>query len=320
MCEVLTIGEPMVMFLADTKEPLSQVNHFTKMIAGAELNVAMGLSRLGHSVSYMTQVGEDPFGEYIKDFLKKEQIDDSYVKMTSEAPTGFQIKNQVDAGDPEVIYFRKGSAASKATKEMLRDVDFSGSKVLHVTGIFPALNKETRNMTKELIEMAHQNGLTVTFDPNPRPVLWNSEEAMIREINQLACMCDIVMPGFREGKLFTGLQTKEEIADFYLNQGVKKVVIKLGTSGSYSKEQLEDGSFKESEEVCFKVPVVDTVGAGDGFAAGVISATLEGLDDQEILERGNAVGAMQVMNLSDNEGLPTISDLQEFLKTYQKKN
>ena len=320
MCEVLTIGEPMVMFLADTKEPLSQVNHFTKMIAGAELNVAMGLSRLGHSVSYMTQVGEDPFGEYIKDFLKKEQIDDSYVKMTSEAPTGFQIKNQVDAGDPEVIYFRKGSAASKATKEMLRDVDFSGSKVLHVTGIFPALNKETRNMTKELIEMAHQNGLTVTFDPNPRPVLWNSEEEMIREINQLACICDIVMPGFREGKLFTGLQTKEEIADFYLNQGVKKVVIKLGTSGSYSKEQLEDGSFKESEEVCFKVPVVDTVGAGDGFAAGVISATLEGLDDQEILERGNAVGAMQVMNLSDNEGLPTISDLQEFLKTYQKKN
>ena len=110
MCEVLTIGEPMVMFLADTKQPLSQVDHFTKMIAGAELNVAMGLSRLGHSVSYMTQVGEDPFGEYIKDFLKKEQIDTSYIKETNEAPTGFQIKNQVDAGDPEVIYFRKGSA------------------------------------------------------------------------------------------------------------------------------------------------------------------------------------------------------------------
>ena len=84
MCEVLTIGEPMVMFLADTKQPLSQVDHFTKMIAGAELNVAMGLSRLGHSVSYMTQVGEDPFGEYIKDFLKKEQIDKSYIKETNE--------------------------------------------------------------------------------------------------------------------------------------------------------------------------------------------------------------------------------------------
>lgn len=306
MCEVLTIGEPMVMFLADTKQPLSQVDHFTKMIAGAELNVAMGLSRLGHSVSYMTQVGEDPFGEYIKDFLKKEQIDTSYIKETNEAPTGFQIKNQVDAGDPEVIYFRKGSAASKATKELLRDVDFSGSKILHVTGIFPALSEETREMTKELIQMAHQNGLMVTFDPNPRPVLWDSEEQMIKETNKLACMCDIVMPGFREGKLFTGLQTKEEIADFYLNEGVKKVVIKLGTSGSYSKERLDDGSFVESEETCFKVPVVDTVGAGDGFASGVISATLEGLDDKKILERGNAIGAMQVMNLSDNEGLPTI--------------
>lgn len=60
MCEVMTIGEPMVMFLADTKEPLAQVNHFTKMIAGAELNVAIGLQRLGHSVSYATQVGNDP--------------------------------------------------------------------------------------------------------------------------------------------------------------------------------------------------------------------------------------------------------------------
>ena len=57
-----------------------------------------------------------------------------------------------------------------------------------------------------------------------------------------------------------------------------------------------------------------------GFAAGVISATLEGLDDKKILERGNAIGAMQVMNLSDNEGLPTINELNEFLKTYQKKN
>ena len=143
---------------------------------------------------------------------------------------------------------------------------------------------------------------------------------MIKETNKLACMCDVVMPGFREGKLFTGLQTKGEIADFYLNEGVKKVVIKLGTSGSYSKERLDDGSFVESEETCFKVPVVDTVGAGDGFASGVISATLEGLDDKKILERGNAIGAMQVMNLSDNEGLPTINGLNEFLKTYQKKN
>ena len=189
-----------------------------------------------------------------------------------------------------------------------------------MTGIFPALSEETKEMTKELIQMAHQNGLMVTFDPNPRPVLWDSEEQMIKETNKLACMCDVVMPGFREGKLFTELQTKGEIADFYLNEGVKKVVIKLGTSGSYSKERLDDGSFVESEETCFKVPVVDTVGAGDGFASGVISATLEGLDDKKILERGNAIGAMQVMNLSDNEGLPTINGLNEFLKTYQKKN
>ena len=84
MCDVITMGEPMVMFLADTKEDLSKVNHFTKMIAGAELNVAMGVRRMGHSVSYLTQVGNDPFGEYVRDFLKQESIDDSLVRITAQ--------------------------------------------------------------------------------------------------------------------------------------------------------------------------------------------------------------------------------------------
>lgn len=92
MCDVITMGEPMVMFLADTKEDLSKVNHFLKMIAGAELNVAMGVRRMGHSVSYLTQVGNDPFGEYVRDFLKQESIDDSLVRIYGAAPTGFRSR------------------------------------------------------------------------------------------------------------------------------------------------------------------------------------------------------------------------------------
>ncbi len=318
MCDVITMGEPMVMFLADTKEDLSKVNHFTKMIAGAELNVAMGVRRMGHSVSYLTQVGNDPFGEYVRDFLKQESIDDSLVRIYGAAPTGFQIKNQVDEGDPQVVYFRKGSAASKTTPEIIDDIDFNDARLLHITGIFPALSTQTRSMVSDCIDRAHEAGLTVTFDPNPRPVLWDSEDEMIRVTNDLACKCDVVMPGFSEGKKFTGKQTKEEIADYYLNKGAKKVIIKMGETGSYSRERTEDG-IVEAEAASFHVPVIDTVGAGDGFAAGVITSILEDLDDTSTLERANAIGGMQVMNLSDNEGLPTPIELGDFMKTYRRQ-
>jgi 2-dehydro-3-deoxygluconokinase len=319
MSEIITIGEPMVMFLADTKEHLSNVEHFTRLIAGAELNVAMGLRRLGHTVTYVSQVGDDPFGQYVKNYLENENIDTNFIRTYKEAPTGFQFKNRTDEGDPEVLYFRKGAAASKITKDILNEINFSEAKVLHITGIFPALSETALETTFKAIEKAHEQGMLVTFDPNPRPVLWESQEKMISVTNELAFKSDIVLPGFREGKLFTGKDTKEEIADFYLKQGVKKVIIKMGTTGSYSREQLENGQVKESECPSFEVPVVDTVGAGDGFAAGVISATLENLEDIKVLERGNAIGGIQVMHLSDNDGLPTVEELDNFLKNYKMK-
>lgn len=319
MSEVMTIGEPMVMFLADSKEPLSKVNHFTKMIAGAELNVAIGLKRLGHSVSYVTQVGNDPLGEYIIDYLKEEDIDTSNVRIYENAPTGFQLKNQCDDGDAQVVYFRKGSAASKTSMDLIKELHMEDTKILHITGIFPALSETTRAMVELLINTAHEKGILVTFDPNPRPVLWDSEEKMIAVTNDLACKCDVVMPGLKEGKLFTGKQSKEEIADFYLEKGVSKVIIKLGDTGSYMKEHLQDGSYRESVSPSFHVKVKDTVGAGDGFASGVISGLLEGLKNEYILERGNAIGAIQVTHVSDNAGLPTYDELNEFIQKCERK-
>lgn len=197
--------------------------------------MAMGLRRLGHTVTYISQVGEDPFGQYVKKYLENENIDTTFVKTYKEASTGFQFKNRTDEGDPEVLYFRKGAAASRITKDILNEISFSDGKVLHITGIFPALSETTLETTFKAIEKAHENGMLVTFDPNPRPVLWESKENMIQVTNELAFKSDIVLPGFSEGKLFTGKDYKEEIADFYLDKGVKKVVIKMGTTGSYSR-------------------------------------------------------------------------------------
>ena len=102
----------------------------------------------------------------------------------------------------------------------------------------------------------------------------------------------------------------EKIADFYQNLGIKEVIIKNGSKGAYIRSGNE--SF---EQPGFKVEkVVDTVGAGDGFAAGVLSGKLEGLSIRECAIRGNAIGAIQVTYSSDNEGLPTQDELKKFIE------
>jgi 2-dehydro-3-deoxygluconokinase len=313
MSKVLTMGEPMVMFVAQEKGPLKKVKDYRKYIAGAEINVAVGLARLGFDVEYVTQLGQDPFGEYIYDFLKEEEIQTSYIQYNESFPTGFQIKNKEDIGDPEVVYFRKGSAASKLSFDLLHEIDFTDVDVFHVTGIMMALNEELFELTCALIDKAKEQQTLVTFDPNLRPVLWPSQKKMVESINMVAKKVDVILPGIKEGEILTNTTKKEEIADFYLELGVDKVIIKNGESGAYAKIR-EDGKLKEIEIPAFVVKkVVDTVGAGDGFAVGVISGLIEGLVEEDILERANAIGAIQVSHISDNENLPTKDELEQYI-------
>ena len=140
----------MAMFVAKTPGRLHEVEEFTRLLAGAEVNVAIGLKRLGHSVSYATKLGTDPFGVYIEEKLKTEGIETQITK-DNQHFTGYQLKNKVFEGDPEVFYYRKNSAASYLNEEDAEKVDFEGAKVLHLTGIPPALSQSCRNATYRMI-------------------------------------------------------------------------------------------------------------------------------------------------------------------------
>lgn len=313
MGKTILFGEPMALLIADTTGPLEDVEHFTRAMSGAEVNVSIGLSRLGHPVEYLTRLGDDPFGHYIEKALKKNKIGTSLVTYDEVYRTGIQLKNRVtDGSDPYAPYYRKGSAASHITTEEIDAIDLSDVELVHVTGIPPALSKSAREATFRLMDRAKEAGIFITFDPNLRPALWEDEETMRIVINQLAAKADVVLPGIGECKILTETENKKEAADFYQKLGVKTVIIKDGSKGAYV--QTEGGHY---DVAGYKVDkVVDTVGAGDGFAVGVLSGILEGLDLQTSVKRGNAIGAIQVMNIGDNEGLPT----PEELKAFQEKN
>lgn len=309
MKRVVTLGEPMVMFMAEQPGPLEEVSHYKRLVAGAELNVSIGLQRLGHSVTYVTRLGEDPFGRYIYNLLRETGLDTSGAKFDSRYSTGFQLKSKVFAGDPEVVYFRKNSAASHLSIEDIGQIDLSAVDHVHSTGIPIALSAESREATFFLMERARSANVRLTFDPNLRPSLWLNEETMVKTVNEAAARCDIVLPGIGEGKTLTGSSDEREIAKFYRNLGVQGVIVKLGSKGAYVDYQNDN----------FYVPgfqvdtVVDTVGAGDGFAVGVISGLLDELPLKDAVRQGNAIGALQVMVPGDNEGLPTRLGLKKFL-------
>jgi 2-dehydro-3-deoxygluconokinase len=308
--DAVTFGEPMAMFYANETGPLHEVFSFSKALAGAESNVATGLSRLNHPTGYVTKLGEDNFGHFIAQAMKKENIDTDNITFTKEHSTGMLIKSKVVTGDPKVEYFRKNSAASKLSLVDFDEAYFSAAGHLHVTSISAALSKSCHEFSIHAMEFMKRQGKTVSLDPNLRPSLWPDTETMVNTINDLATRCDWFLPGLGEGKILTGLSAPEEIADYYLARGVSLVVIKLGPEGAYYKSSKGEGHVDG-----FKVEqVVDTVGAGDGFAVGVISAMLEKLPIAEAVKRGNAIGALAVMSPGDMDGLPTRDELTKFMQ------
>ena len=310
--DVLTYGEAMALFVADDAGPLAAVEHFTKRIAGADLNVAIGLSRLGFRVGYISRVGADSFGRYVLDTLASEGIDASHVSIDTRYPTGFQLKSkEVGGGDPSVEYFRKGSAASHLSIDDFDPRYVDAARHLHLTGVGPAISASSRELAFRLAQSMRAAGKTISFDPNLRPTLWSSREVMAASLNALAELSDWVLPGVGEGLVLTGYEAPEDIARFYLDLGVRGVVVKLGAQGAYFRTADTSG-YVAAQPVA---QVVDTVGAGDGFAVGVVSALLEGRDLPSAVARGNRIGALAIQVIGDSEGLPTRVELERLEKT-----
>ena len=191
---------------------------------------------------------------------------------------------------------------------------FRSARHLHATGIAAALSESSGEFSHHAIDCMRASGKTVSFDPNLRPTLWPSEQVMIAQINRLAVKADWVLPGLGEGRILTGQAEARDIAAFYLDRGVDMVVIKLGPEGAYFRTAAGEAGVLPAARVD---KVVDTVGAGDGFAAGVISGLLEGLPPAQAVARGNRIGAFAIGVAGDMDGLPTRAQLDAAMASQQ---
>lgn len=305
--EVVTFGESMALLIAEGGKGLEYAKNLEPSFGGAESNVAIGLARLGHASGWCGRLGNDPFGHRVIKAIRGEGVDVSRAELTDEAPTGLMIRENV-AGKSSVYYYRKLSAASRMRPEHLDESYIAGAKILHVTGITPALGPSCTETIAAAMDMAKRNGVKVSFDPNLRLKLWSVEEAR-KTLLPLARKADYFLPGLDELKLLYETESMDAIlAKLDELPGVS--VIKGGEDQTYlyNEGRLTSVPYFKAERV------IDTVGAGDGFCAGFLSGLLRGYSLEEAVRLGNLIGSQVIQAVGDWEGLPTAAEIDRLLQ------
>jgi 2-dehydro-3-deoxygluconokinase len=305
---VLTFGEALVGY-SSLQANLRIATEFTRFPGGAELNVAVGLTRLGIRTTWASVLGQDAHGDYLADTVSELGI--TPLVRRAGGPTALMFKAGGAVGDPEVLQVRHDSAFAQHAEALLTDdfLSLEGLQHLHLTGIVLGISPATRAAALTLLDAALNAGLSISFDPNLRLNLWPDADEMRGVINTVATQASMVMPGVAEGRLLTGASKPEQIAQYYLRRGTPEVVIKLGADGAHG--WTADGETAHSR--AFTVTPIDTVGAGDGFAAGYLAAFLGGASLQERVDQGAAVGALVTMRRGDLAAMPSRNEVDEFL-------
>jgi 2-dehydro-3-deoxygluconokinase len=298
--DVLTFGEAMVALRSEG--PLAAGGTLAPHVVGAESNLAVALARLGHSVRWASRLGVDPLGDLVLGRLRGEGVLVDHVVRDPDRPTGLMIVERRTADLTRVEYRRTGSAASALTPGDIDDALASGARVVHLTGITPALSVSALECVLHGARTARAAGALVSLDVNHRSRLWSRQEAR-DALQPLVDLVDVVVASDDELDLLADGDEAGAV-DQLLGHGASHVAVKRGPAGA----SLWAGG-KRYDAPAVPVTSVDPLGAGDAFSAGLLSGLLDRLAPEECLQRGAVLGAFAVSSHGDWEGLPRRGEL-----------
>jgi len=304
--DLITFGETMALCMAPDYKGLDQAASLELSFGGAESNLAIGAARLGVSSGWFGALGDDPFGLKILKAIRGEGVDVSRARLVPGEQTGVMFRDN-PGGRLSVYYYRKLSAASRMKPSDL-DADYiRGSKMLHVTGITCAISGSARDTVREAVRIAKEAGVKVSFDPNLRLKLWTIEEA--REVLlPLAEQADYFIPGYDELELLYDTADEEEIFGRLMKLSAVSVVKGVGeTTVIVEGGRRAVVPFHKAEKV------VDTVGAGDGFCAGLLAGLIKGFTIEEAVRLASICGSLVVQGRGDWEATPDWRTVERIL-------
>ncbi len=297
--EVITFGEAMIRLSPPSYRRLEQARSLDVQVGGAELNTAVGSARLGRSAAWVSRLTDNPLGRLIANQAREAGVSSEHVVWTRDDRVGlYFLEFGVAPRASSVLYDRKGAAIAGIKPGMVPwDKVFAGSKWFHVTGITPALSPSAAEATREALQAARKAGVSTSIDLNYRAKLWSQAEAG-RVMTDLMAFCDVLITTEEDTERVFGIKGKdyEEAAALTARQFPLKIVAitlrenPLVWRNSWTAIAWQDGKLFRTRS--YEVEIVDRLGAGDSFAAGLIHGLLDG-DLQKGLDYGVAASAIK---------------------------
>jgi fructokinase len=284
---------------------LEEQTTFKRFAGGAPANFAVGIKRLGLTSGVITKVGNDFFGRFLLKTLKKEQVDISQITMTSKYKTALAFVGLDEHRNPSFSFYRSPCADIMLTQEEISEEYIKSAKLL-MCGTVSMADEPARSAIFKTIDYAKKHDLQVACDPNLRDDLWHFKDPR-EHIFRVLKDTDIFLPSISEAEFITG-EKGEKAFEAILDLGPSIIAITHGAEGSTILTK-DEKFFAPS----YKVDVVDTTGAGDAFAAGLITGLLTNMPLKQIPYFANAVSAVKITR-KGAMNIPNRKEVEKFMK------
>lgn len=267
---------------------------------GCACNTAVALGKLGVSTAVIGKVGHDAFGDFLLHVMHQAHLDTAGIVRDPSVSTSTTAVLVDPDGERSFLHYSGGNAAMTEA-----DVDFAiiaNARILHVAAAFLVPGLDGEPMARVLAR-ARDMGVTTCLD-----TAWDADGRWLSLVEPCLRHVDLFVPSLEEAQILSGRHEPRDIAEFFQGYGISVVVVKLGPEGCYAR--TAEGEYTVPS---FQVPtVVDTLGAGDAFAAGFLAGVVQGWGTEKACRLANAVGACCV----SARGASGVRSLEETIQTF----
>jgi 2-dehydro-3-deoxygluconokinase len=293
--DLLNVGESMLRFSVPAGRLLADAPAFDVHVAGTESNVAVAVARMGFKTRWLSRLPNNVLGHRIADAISAQRVDCSYLAWSETDRVGTYFLEFGASPRPTKVLYDRAPSAARSMDENTFDLSLvNQARLIHLTGITVALSEGCSRLVEAIIDRATASKIPIVFDVNYRALLWSHQECR-RRLAPLLCKVDTLIVSQRDlGPIFE-IQGDAASAAKELHQlfGTPRVAITTGDQGAVG---LENGHTVLAPG--YPVEMIDRIGAGDSFAAGVICGFLEG-DFGQGLQYGVAMSALQLTTEGD---------------------
>ncbi|RKU10273.1 hypothetical protein C6502_12035 [Candidatus Poribacteria bacterium] len=322
MPKALCIGELLIDFVSITVDAtLAEAPGFAKAAGGATANVAVGLAKLGVESGFIGKIGDEPFGDFLRQTLEQSSVDTTHLISEAGSRTTLAFIATRSDGAKDILFYRNPGADTLLRPDEIDETYVQSAEVFHY-GSCSLSHRPCRDATLRAIQYAKEAGAFISYDPNLRLVMWDTPEDAKHWIWEVMPYANVVKAADEEWEFITDTPGLEEGSERILETGVELVIVTLGEHGCYYNNGSHQGYVDG-----FKVEVVDPLGAGDGFVAAMLTQIMNSsggvgelpeLDNNQLqgmMRYANAAGALTTQEIGVIPALPTASEIEAFLNT-----